>query len=69
MELFTHGIALKSTINGVMKTFQISSEVAKLPQSRFLPRPPGHDRPLDLDQPAFHPKTSDDWLKSNGLKG
>ncbi|KAF6019954.1 VWA3A [Bugula neritina] len=47
---------------------EISNEVAKLPQSRFLPRPPGHDLPLNLDQPTFHPKTSKDWIKSNGLK-
>ncbi|KAK1164860.1 hypothetical protein AOXY_G15278 [Acipenser oxyrinchus oxyrinchus] len=47
---------------------EISTEVAKLPPTRFLPRPPNHDRPLSIEMPNFLPKTSGDWIKSNGLK-
>lgn len=47
---------------------EISLEVAKLPQSRFLPHPPGHYQPLRLDPAKFNPKTSDEWLQKNGLK-
>lgn len=56
------GTALVSTMN------QISQEVAKLPQSRFLPRPPGHDLPLCIETPSFNPYSSSDWLAKNGLK-
>lgn len=49
--------------------FQISTEVSKLPQSRFLPRPPGHDSPLKLETPKFNPMSSEDWLKLHGLRG
>ena len=48
---------------------QISTEVAKLPQSRFLPRPPGHDLPLRIDVPKFQPRGSVEWLRQHGLKG
>ena len=48
---------------------QIKTEVAKLPQSRFLPRPPGHDLPLRVDVPKFQPRGSVEWLKQHGLKG
>ncbi|KAL5018508.1 hypothetical protein ScPMuIL_004230 [Solemya velum] len=47
---------------------EISTEVAKLPQSRFLPRPPGHDLPLQIDTPKFQTRSSADWLKQHGLK-
>ncbi|XP_058851876.1 von Willebrand factor A domain-containing protein 3A isoform X1 [Acipenser ruthenus] len=47
---------------------EISTEVAKLPPTRFLPRPPNHDRPLCIEMPNFLPKTSGEWIKSNGLK-
>ncbi|XP_059162068.1 von Willebrand factor A domain-containing protein 3A-like [Physella acuta] len=47
---------------------EITTEVAKLPHSRFLPRPPGHDLPLRLDVPNFHPRTSQEWLNQHGLK-
>ncbi|XP_041085718.1 von Willebrand factor A domain-containing protein 3A isoform X2 [Polyodon spathula] len=47
---------------------EISTEVAKLPPAHFLPRPPNHDRPLSIEMPNFLPKTSVDWIKSNGLK-
>lgn len=49
--------------------FQITQEVAKLPQSRFLPRPPGHDLPLRIDVPKFQPRDSTEWLHQHGLKG
>ncbi len=49
--------------------FQISTEVAKLPQSRFLPRPPGHEGPLRIEMPKFQPASSSDWLAKHGLKG
>lgn len=48
---------------------QISNEVANLPQSRFLPRPPGHEKPLLIDMPKFSAAASDDWLRNHGLKG
>lgn len=48
---------------------QITSEVQKLPQSRFLPRPPGHDKPLKVEMPKFQPKSSVDWITQHGLKG
>ncbi|XP_033122246.1 von Willebrand factor A domain-containing protein 3A-like [Anneissia japonica] len=47
---------------------EISLEVQKLPQSRFLPRPPNHTGALTIEDQPFHPKSSDDWLKQNGLK-
>lgn len=47
---------------------EITTEVSKLPQSRFLPRPPGHELPLRLDVPNFHPRTSQEWLQQHGLK-
>lgn len=56
------GTALVSIMN------EISAEVAKLPQSRFLPRPPGHDLPLRIDVPKFQPRSSVEWLKQHGLK-
>ncbi|XP_063961989.1 von Willebrand factor A domain-containing protein 3A-like [Lytechinus pictus] len=57
------GDALVSILN------EISLEVQKLPQSRFLPRPPNHAGPLTIDEPAsFIPKASHDWLLQNGLK-
>lgn len=53
----------------VFHSLQISLEVQKLPQSRFLPRPPNHTARLNIEDPSFQPKTSADWLKQNGLKG
>lgn len=50
-------------------TSQITTEVAKLPQARFLPRPPGHDLPLKIEIPKFHASTSQGWLQNRGLKG
>ncbi|KAL3876675.1 hypothetical protein ACJMK2_034479, partial [Sinanodonta woodiana] len=47
---------------------EISTEVSKLPQSRFLPRPPGHDSPLKIEFQKFHPKTSVEWIRQHGLK-
>lgn len=48
---------------------QITTEVAKLPQSRFLPRPPGHDLPLKIEVPKFQARSSIEWIKQHGLKG
>ncbi|WAQ95334.1 VWA3A-like protein [Mya arenaria] len=56
------GSALISIMN------EISTEVQKLPQSRFLPRPPGHDKPLKTEMPKFQPKSSIEWIKHHGLK-
>ena len=39
-----------------------------MPQSYFLPRPPGHEQPLSICQPKFLPQTSEKWIKSNGLQ-
>ena len=56
-------------IDCITALFQISTEVAKLPQSRFLPRPPGHDKPLKVEFPKFQAKSSVEWIKLHGLKG
>ncbi|PIK60484.1 putative von Willebrand factor A domain-containing protein 3A [Apostichopus japonicus] len=56
------GDALISILN------EISLEVQKLPQSRFLPRPPNHAGSLVIEEPSFLPKTSAEWLQQNGLK-
>lgn len=56
------GSALISIMN------EISNEVQKLPQSRFLPRPPGHDKPLKVEIAKFLPKSSVEWIKQHGLK-
>ncbi|XP_045213175.2 von Willebrand factor A domain-containing protein 3A-like isoform X3 [Mercenaria mercenaria] len=56
------GSALISIMN------EITTEVQKLPQSRFLPRPPGHDKPLKIEMPKFQPKSSVDWIGQHGLK-
>ncbi|XP_013421396.1 von Willebrand factor A domain-containing protein 3A [Lingula anatina] len=47
---------------------EISMEVTQVPQSQFLPRPPGHSNPLRIEMPKFLAKTSEEWLKQNGLK-
>ncbi|XP_069838086.1 von Willebrand factor A domain-containing protein 3A [Dendropsophus ebraccatus] len=47
---------------------EISTEVAKIPTSAFLPKPPNHNEPLNIDIPSFSPRTSAEWLKKNGLK-
>lgn len=42
-------------------------ELEKFPQNKFLPRPRGHDLPLQIEE--CHPaKSSAEWLKLNGLK-
>ncbi|XP_070580843.1 von Willebrand factor A domain-containing protein 3A-like isoform X2 [Ptychodera flava] len=56
------GDALISILN------EISLEVQKLPASRFLPRPPNHASALNIEMPPFQPKTSNEWLKNNGLR-
>uniref|UniRef100_UPI00398E4A58 von Willebrand factor A domain-containing protein 3A n=1 Tax=Pristiophorus japonicus TaxID=55135 RepID=UPI00398E4A58 len=53
-------------LGGIMK--EISTEVAKIPPARFLPRPPNHDGPLCIETASFLPKTSAEWLRQNGLK-
>ncbi|XP_044513386.1 von Willebrand factor A domain-containing protein 3A [Gracilinanus agilis] len=47
---------------------EISAEFTKLPISSFLPKPPKHEGPLKIKIPNFLTRTSEDWLKSNGLK-
>jgi len=46
---------------------EISLEVERLAESRFLPRPLNHHRPLSIKIPKFNPITSDDWLSRHGL--
>ncbi|MBN3303838.1 VWA3A protein, partial [Amia calva] len=46
----------------------ISTELDTLPPSCLLPKPPNHDGPLSIEMSNHLPKTSADWLKSNGLK-
>ncbi|KAM5151829.1 von Willebrand factor A domain-containing protein 3A [Mantella aurantiaca] len=47
---------------------EISTRVAKIPPSAFLPKPPNHEEPLNIEVPNFSPKTSAEWIKKNGLK-
>lgn len=47
---------------------EIASEVQKLPPSKLLPCPPGHDSPLNIDKPKCHPQSSNEWIKQHGLK-
>ncbi|KAM4698276.1 von Willebrand factor A domain-containing protein 3A [Rhinophrynus dorsalis] len=47
---------------------EISTEIAKVPPSTFLPKPPNHEGPLNIEVPNFSPKSSAEWLKKNGLK-
>ncbi|XP_067859637.1 von Willebrand factor A domain-containing protein 3A isoform X2 [Heptranchias perlo] len=47
---------------------EISTEVAKIPSSCFLPQPSNHDGPLCIETSSFLPKTSAEWLRQNGLK-
>ncbi|XP_072275035.1 von Willebrand factor A domain-containing protein 3A [Pyxicephalus adspersus] len=55
--------------NALIRIMQeISTKVAKMPTSVFLPKPPNHDGPLNIEIPNFSPKTSAEWLKKNGLK-
>ncbi|XP_041062739.1 von Willebrand factor A domain-containing protein 3A [Carcharodon carcharias] len=54
------------TLSEVME--EISSEVAKIQPTRFLPQPPNHDGPLCIETSSFLPKTSADWLRQNSLK-
>ena len=49
--------------------FQISTEIEKMPQGRFLPQPVGHDLPLEIEVANFQPSSSSDWLAKHGLKG
>lgn len=64
---------IKELRQGKLDTFisiiqEISTEVAKIPPSAFLPKPPNHNAPLEIDIPNFSPRTSAEWLKKNGLK-
>ncbi|KAM4025698.1 von Willebrand factor A domain-containing protein 3A isoform 1-T2 [Anomaloglossus baeobatrachus] len=47
---------------------KISTEVAKIPPSAFLPKPPNHSAPLAIEIPIFLPRTSYEWLLKNGLR-
>lgn len=47
---------------------EISMEVDTVNASRFLPRPPNHNMPLNIETPNFNPRKSEDWLSENGLK-
>ncbi|CAJ0940755.1 unnamed protein product [Ranitomeya imitator] len=47
---------------------KISTEVAKIPPSAFLPKPPNHSAPLNIKIPHFLPRTSSEWLLKNGLR-
>jgi len=67
-QTFTQGPAAVECIT-LVTYFQINNEVAKLPQSRFLPRPPGHDLPLKINMPNYYPTSSGNWLGKHGLKG
>ncbi len=48
---------------------EVSLELEKYPQAKFLPRPRGHDMPLKIDQINSSGKVSRDWIEKHGLKG
>jgi hypothetical protein len=43
-------------------------EIEAFPQAKFLPRPRGHDLPLNIEKNVATIKTSASWLKIHGLK-
>jgi hypothetical protein len=43
-------------------------EIEKYPDSKFLPRPRGHDLPLCIEQKAVSGRDSLTWIQSHGLK-
>ena len=50
---------------------EVSLELEKFPQTKFLPRPRGHDQPLKIEQNAVKNSTgkvSKDWIEKHGLK-
>ena len=47
---------------------EISLEIEKYPQSKFFPRPYGHDNPLKIEPPSASEKMSCDWIELHGLK-
>ncbi|XP_053327974.1 von Willebrand factor A domain-containing protein 3A [Spea bombifrons] len=57
---------LGDTLISIMQ--EISTAADKMPPSVFLPKPPNHDGPLNIEIPNFLPKTSAEWLQTNGLK-
>jgi hypothetical protein len=48
---------------------EVSLELEKFPQTKFLPRPRGHDMPLNIDSVNSSGKVSRDWIEKHGLKG
>ncbi|PVD38341.1 hypothetical protein C0Q70_00953 [Pomacea canaliculata] len=71
--IYQMGIGMKIPLHTVAydcsnTVTNITNEVAKLPQSRFLPRPPGHDMPLRIEVQKFQPRCSTAWLKQHGMK-
>lgn len=47
---------------------EIACEVEKLPPSKLIPHPPGHDNPLKIDQLKCQPQSSYEWIRQHGLK-
>ncbi|CAF0842281.1 unnamed protein product [Brachionus calyciflorus] len=47
---------------------EISLEIEKYPQNKFLPRPRGHDLPLNIEQSDSSGQISKDWIDQHGLK-
>lgn len=52
----------------VVLTKQISNEMEKYPQAKFMPKPRGHDDPLKVEKTSWSFKSSYDWIEQNGLK-
>ena len=48
---------------------EISLELDQYPQTKYLPRPRGHDKPLLIEKCNSNNKMSYDWIQENGLKG
>ncbi|XP_069761730.1 von Willebrand factor A domain-containing protein 3A isoform X2 [Narcine bancroftii] len=47
---------------------KVSMEIAGMPPAQLLPRSPNHEGPLSIETPSFLPRTSEQWLKENGLR-
>ena len=47
---------------------EISLEIEKYPQAKFLPRPRGHDMPLNIEPKNASGKMSSEWIEQHGLK-
>ncbi|KFU93863.1 von Willebrand factor A domain-containing protein 3A, partial [Chaetura pelagica] len=52
----------------ISRIADVSTEFANTAPSNFLAKPPKHEGPLVIQTTSALPRTSKDWLKTNGLK-